>query len=222
MEAEHSEKIGGAVSSSQSEALPELGHIPGNCRVDNSSFGRYTEIGEENRIENSSIGDYSYTSPYCFFQNTVIGKFSSVAAMVRVGPTAHPMERVSLHHFTYRRKKYGFAARDDEAFFSRRAEQVTRIGNDTWIGHGAIIMPGLCIGDGAVIGAAAVVTKDVPDYGIVVGTPARLLRKRFGDEQIEELKQIAWWDWSYEELKSRLEDFSLPVEAFIEKYRGRG
>ena len=69
------------------------------------------------------------------------------------------------------------------------------IGNDVWIGHGATILSGVTIGHGAVIGACAVVTKDVPPYGIVVGAPARLVRKRFSDEDIALLLNLKWWDW---------------------------
>lgn len=70
------------------------------------------------------------------------------------------------------------------------------IGNDVWIGYRAMILSGVRVGNGAVIGAEAVVAKDVPPYGIVVGNPARLVRKRFSDEQIATLERIAWWDWS--------------------------
>ena len=71
-----------------------------------------------------------------------IGKFSNIAAMVRIGPTDHPYERPSLHHFTYRQKMYGFSDQDDEPFFEQRESQTAYIGHDTWIGHGAIIQPG--------------------------------------------------------------------------------
>ncbi len=74
------------------------------------------------------------------------------------------------------------------------------IGNDVWIGHGATILSGVTIGHGAVIGACAVVTKDVPPYGIVVGTPARLVRKRFSDENIAILLNLRWWDWPEEKI----------------------
>lgn len=75
------------------------------------------------------------------------------------------------------------------------------IGNDVWIGYGATILSGVTIGNGAVIGAKAVVAKNVPDYSIVVGNPARVIKQRFDDKTITQLNQIAWWNWSLEKIK---------------------
>jgi hypothetical protein len=91
------------------------------------------------------------------------------------------------------------------------------IGNDVWIGHGVTIMPGVSIGTGAVIGAGAVVTKDVEPYQIVVGVPARPIRKRFSEEVITQLLDIAWWDWDRATLEARFDDF-YDLDAFIKKY----
>ncbi|WP_028975258.1 chloramphenicol acetyltransferase [Spirochaeta cellobiosiphila] len=181
--------------------------------------GAYVDIGEQNHIDHSVIGDYSYTGPWCIIQNTHIGKFSNIAAMVRIGPTDHPMERPSQHHFTYRRQLFGLRDTNDDTFFQKRRERITTIGHDSWIGHGAIILPEINIGIGSVIGAGSVVTKDVPPYGIVVGNPARFIRHRFDPSQIEQLLSIQWWDWSHDCLKERLEDFSLPIQEFIHKYQ---
>ncbi|MBN1647287.1 MAG: hypothetical protein JW874_04575 [Spirochaetales bacterium] len=201
------------------EILRKEGLLPENCMVHNSGFGIYTEIGDFCHIQNSQIGDYSYMGQLCILQNTEVGKFSNIAAMVRTGPTAHPMERPTLHHFTYRRKKYGFSDTDEEAFFARRASIITTIGHDTWIGHGAVIMPGVSVGHGSVIGAGAIVTRDIPDYVIAVGCPARPVKERFTRSQAQALREIRWWDWTYEQIKERLDDFYLSVDVFIEKYR---
>jgi virginiamycin A acetyltransferase len=80
----------------------------------------------------------------------------------------------------------------------------TVIGNDVWIGYDALIMPGVKIGNGAVIASRAVVTKDVPDYAIVGGNPATIIRKRFDDETIGRLLKIAWWEWSAEKITENL------------------
>jgi len=184
----------------------------------NCVLGRWTEIGADCVLENVELGDYSYVERRGYFQNAVIGKFSNIAANVRVGPTMHPVDRPTLHHFPYRRRAYGFAETDDEAFFAWRAEQVATIGHDTWIGHGAIVMPGVSVGDGAVVGSGAVVTKDVPPYTIVVGVPAKFVRERFDRATAEVLRSIRWWDWTHEQLKARLADFSGSASAFIEKW----
>jgi hypothetical protein len=181
-------------------------------------LGAYTEIGEAGYYENVELGDYSYTGPFCFLQNTIVGKFANIAAAVRIGPTMHPMDRPTLHHFTYRRVLYGMDERDDEKFFAWRKAQVARVGHDTWIGHGAIVMPGVTIGDGAVVGSGAVVTKDVPSFSVVVGVPARKIKDRFPEEIAAAMMRIAWWDWPYETIKARLSDFCGSAEDFVRTY----
>jgi len=189
-----------------------------NCKIINCEFGSYTEVGEASYLENVEMGDYSYNMQFSIIQNTIIGKFANIAAMTRIGPTFHPVSRATLHHFTYRRRLFGMDERDDELFFEQRCSRKTYIGHDTWLGHGAIIMPGITIGDGAVIGSGAIVTKSIPDYTIAAGNPARVIKRRFDKKVSEQLKQIEWWNWSYETIKLRLEDFSLPIDEFIDKY----
>jgi phosphonate metabolism protein (transferase hexapeptide repeat family) len=193
-----------------------------NCKIVNSKLGEFTEVGILNFYENVVLGNYSYTGQFCFLQNTDIGKFVNIAAMVRIGPTNHPMERPTLHHFTYRRKMYGFDDKDDEEIFEKRKTDKVYIGNDVWIGHGAIIMPGVTIGDGVIVGSGAIVTKNVEAYNIVAGVPAKVIRKRFSDDIIYKLGCIKWWNWDYKKIKENFNDFLLDVESFVEKhYKGR-
>ncbi|MBM7715921.1 chloramphenicol acetyltransferase [Siminovitchia sp. FSL H7-0308] len=202
----------------------KLGYEPfihEHVTLKNVQFGQYNEIGPYNYFENVALGDYSYTGQFCFIQNTVIGKFSNIAAMVRIGPTDHPYERPSLHHFTYRRRMFGFSEEDDEEFFEQRVSRKALIGHDTWIGHGAIIHPEVTIGNGAVIGSGAVVTKDVPPYAIAVGVPAKIIKYRFPSEVIDKLQSIQWWNWPYEKIKEQVDDFHLHVEQFIKKHSER-
>lgn len=91
------------------------------------------------------------------------------------------------------------------------------IGNDVWIGINSTILNNVVIGDGAVIGAGAVVTKDVSPYSVVGGVPARLIKFRFSEEQIDRLLRIKWWDWPLELISQRIDDFNN-VELFISKY----
>jgi phosphonate metabolism protein (transferase hexapeptide repeat family) len=192
-----------------------------NVRVVNSTLGRFTELGEGTVLLNSELGDYSYTTRYCDLANTRVGKFSNIAAFARIGPTDHPLDRASLHHFMYRSADYWRDAEHDEAFFAHRASRRTEIGHDTWIGHGAIVKPEVTVGHGAVVAAGAVVTKDVAPYTIVAGVPAKPLRERQPPAIAERLIALGWWDWDHGRLRAALEDFrALPVEAFLEKHGG--
>ena len=91
------------------------------------------------------------------------------------------------------------------------------IGNDVWVAFGATILSGVKIGDGAVVAAGSVVTKDIPPYAIVGGVPAKVIKYRFDDEIIKSLQDIKWWDWDQETIKKRVGDFTEP-EVFIQKY----
>jgi phosphonate metabolism protein (transferase hexapeptide repeat family) len=185
-----------------------------DCRL-----GVYCEVGARTQLLEVSLGDYSYVVNDSDAAYTTIGKFCSIAAMTRINPGNHPMDRASQSHFTYRASAY-FAGADDDAeiFAWRRAHAVT-IGHDAWIGHGAIILPGRRIGTGAVVAAGAVVTKDVPPYAIVAGNPARFIRARFPDPVAARLQRLAWWDWSHERLRVALPDFQkLSIDRFLERY----
>jgi len=185
--------------------------------LEQSELGRYCEIGPYSVLVNTTFDDYAYAGSHCIFQNVVVGKFSNIAAYVRIGATDHPMNRPTLHHFTYRSEMYGFGENDTE-FFAHRESRVATIGHDTWIGHGAMIKSGIHIANGAVVGQGAVVTKDVPHYAIVVGNPAKIIRHRFNPEIIEKLETIKWWDWSHEKIKDNFTDFRGDIEDFIQKH----
>ncbi|WP_318011557.1 CatB-related O-acetyltransferase [Mesorhizobium sp. CO1-1-9] len=103
----------------------------------------------------------------------------------------------------------------DAPFGDLSVEGPTEIGNDVWIGLRAVIMPGITIGDGAIIGAGSIVTKDVAPYAIVAGNPARLLRYRFTDDQIASLLAIRWWDWNDDRLEAERPRLFGPIDAFI-------
>lgn len=92
------------------------------------------------------------------------------------------------------------------------------IGNDVWLGHNTIITNGANIGNGVISGAGAIITKDVPDYAIVVGVPAYIIRYRYEPEEIAALNRIQWWNWSDEEIRARYDDLYLPIRQFIAKY----
>lgn len=195
--------------------------IHGDCDIKNSEFGAFVEIGLGSRILNTRFGDYSYCDRYADIANTTIGKFANIAAQTRIGATDHPLHTAACHHFLYRSASYWEDAEDDAAFFAHRASRRAFVGHDTWIGHGAMVKPEVSLGNGAVVAAGAVVTKDVAPYMIVAGVPAVPLRARLPRDLAERMQALAWWDWDHGRLRASLEDFrSLTAEAFLEKYQG--
>ena len=199
--------------------LSETPVVHPTAEVHDSTLGRYTEVGANCHVNRSTLGDYSYLVDGTQVAYAQIGKFANIAANVRIYASKHPMQRASLHHFTYRSSWYFEGEADDAAFFEWRAENGIEIGHDTWIGHGAVIMPGVRVGHGAIIGSNAVVTKDVADFAIAVGVPAKPIRQRFPGPIADRLLALGWWDWSHEKLHRALPDFrALEIEAFLEKY----
>ncbi len=189
------------------------------CEIAGSTFGAYVEIGQGSRVLNSSIGDYSYCDRYADIANCTVGKFANIASFTRIGPTDHPMDHASLHHFLYRSDDYWDDVDRDADFFARRAARRACVGHDTWIGHGAIVRPEVTVGHGAVVAAGAVVTKDVAPYTIVAGVPATPLKRRYAEPVAERMMALAWWDWGHDRLRAALPDFrALTAEAFLEKY----
>lgn len=199
--------------------LSETPVIDPTASVKDSVLGKYTEVGAHCHVNRSTLGDYSYCVEGTQIAYAEIGKFANIAANVRIYASKHPMQRASLHHFTYRSSWYFDGEEDDAAFFDWRAENGIEIGHDTWIGHGAVIMPGVKVGIGAIIGSNAVVTKDVADFATAVGVPARPIRQRFPASIADRLLALGWWDWEHDKLHQALPDFrALEIEAFLEKY----
>lgn len=188
--------------------------------ISKGRFGRYTEVREHVRLSDSVLDDYSYVCHHCELMSTDVGKFANIAAHVRINPGFHPIERPTLHHFTYRPVMYGMAAADDAAFFEWRRRQRVFIGHDTWIGHGVVIMPGVRIGNGAVVGSNSVVTRDVPAYAIAAGAPAKVLRMRFAKDIAQAVEATAWWDWPHDVLAERRAEFG-DLRQFLARYAPR-
>ena len=164
------------------------------------------------------MGDYSYAMNDADIMHTQIGRFCSIAAHTRLNPGNHPLDRVMLSHVGYRSARYDMGP-DDAALFAWRQQSPVTLGHDVWIGHGAIILPGVTLGNGAVAGAGAIVTKDVPAFTIVAGNPAQMLRVRFAVPIVQALERIAWWDWPHERIQGALQDFRLlGAAAFCDKH----
>jgi acetyltransferase-like isoleucine patch superfamily enzyme len=152
------------------------------------------------------IGMYSYGcfNPNCINAYTQIGRYCSFAEGVCIFNGNHPLNYQSLHPFFYNPKlRYV----KEEKIVRRHIE----IGHDVWVGRNAIITPSVTnIGNGAVIGAGAVVTKDVPDFAVVVGNPARVIKYRFEPETIDAMNRSQWWLKDIEELVNDMDAFTRP------------
>jgi len=155
------------------------------------------------------IGMYSYGGcfdPERIRAKTKIGRYCSFAWGVCRFNGNHPMELRSMHPFFYS-PDYGYVQEE----LVHRSELV--IGNDVWIGQNAILLPSVKkIGDGAVIGAGSIVTRDVPDFAVVVGNPAKVIKYRFSKETQLKIKASKWWDKDIEELRKDFDKFAKPLE----------
>ena len=112
-----------------------------------STLGDWVYLGPNTSVVESEFGAYSYTAGDVQIIYSEVGKFCSIASHARLNPGNHPMERVTQHHMTYRRQQYGFGP-DDDAFFDWRRDHKVTVGHDVWIGHGAVLLPGVTVGTG--------------------------------------------------------------------------
>jgi len=156
--------------------------------------------------DNYQIGDFTYGRPHVitFTQKTKlkIGKFCSISANVKIFLGAnHRTDWVSTYPFPSLEKEWP-EAKKIAGHPSSKGDVI--IGNDVWIGEGAVIFSGVKIGDGAVIGGRSVVTKNVKPYTVIAGNPAKVIRKRFDDDTIEKLLTIQWWNWPVKKIKNNV------------------
>ncbi|MBS5451870.1 MAG: CatB-related O-acetyltransferase [Coriobacteriia bacterium] len=173
-----------------------------NCVID-----RTAHVLQKSNLIDVSIGRYSYVGVANSICNTSIGSFCSIASYCAIGGGNHPLDYVSTSPvFLDGHNVFG----TNIATLSFDAAPQTHIGNDVWIGEACFIKAGVRIGDGAVVGAHSVVTRDIPPYAVVAGSPARILKFRFTNEVIQRLEGIAWWDWDDTQLRSRAKLFDSP------------
>lgn len=194
---------------------------------ENSRIGKRVGIYRGFHVPN--LGHYSFTHSE-ITDDIEIGNYCSIAENLVIFGYDHPYDGLTTSPFTYAPglPLYGMSAQMQGAFkprVAKPARPAPRIGNDVWIGRSAVIRTGITIGDGAVVGAAAVVTRDVPPYAVVAGNPARVIKYRFGEKIIEQLLQLRWFDHDVEAI-GRI-DFSAGIEKQIEHCRelfatGRG
>ncbi len=179
----------------------------------------------------TQIGKYSY-GPLCRDHNLIksIGAFCSFATGVDVVEN-HEINYITTHPMIFRGAnltnyiEYAAFKKLDSYFPGvkpqreklKKQRKIT-IGNDVWLGKNVIITNYANIGNGVIAGAGSIITKDVPDYAIVMGAPAKIIRYRYLPKEIESLNKIAWWNWTDEEIRERYNDFYLPADEFIRKY----
>ena len=135
----------------------------------------------------------------------IIGKFCSIAcgAKFLFNSANHTLSSLSSYPFPLFFEEWGLDKQNVTASWDNKGDII--IGNDVWIGYGAVLMAGVTIGDGAVIGARAVVTKDIPPYTIAGGVPARPIKRRYTEETIAALSSLKWWDWPEERIAQNLD-----------------
>lgn len=166
------------------------------------------------------IGNHTYGTPLILEANMAglkIGKFCSIAPGVIIVLGNHITNTATTYPFTSL-KSYWPGARREPIEDHNTKGDVT-VGNDVWMGRNAIVMSGVTIGDGAVIAANSVVTKDVKPYSIVGGNPAKLIRMRHSDDIIEALMQIKWWDWSDEEVDNNIKYLMSDIHDFVARFK---
>ena len=149
----------------------------------------------------------------------VIGKFCSIACGAKFLFTSanHTQASLSTYPFPIFFEEWGLDVQNITSAWDNKGDIV--IGNDVWIGYEAVILSGVTIGDGAIIGTRAVVTKDVPPYTIVGGVPAKTIRKRFPDDDIAALQKMKWWDWPIEQIQAHISEIQTgKIEELKRKY----
>lgn len=170
---------------------------------DENPFTAQTRLRLKNQIDNAgwTVGAHSYGLPLVYTNSTDklhIGRYCSIGESVTIVLSNHRPDLVTTYPFSLYRNYWPGAP---EGLTDHAGKGDVVVGNDVWIGHGALITAGVKIGDGAVIGGQTVVTRDVAPYAVVGGNPARVLRYRFDQKTIDKLLELRWWDWPEERVE---------------------
>jgi acetyltransferase-like isoleucine patch superfamily enzyme len=189
---------------------PEFGVIPNSLK--NSTIAPTAKLYLPYHVRDSSIGDYSYLARNAWVSQARIGKFCSIGPNFCCGWGVHPTDGIATSPMFYSTlKQNGFSLSRTNKMQERKP---VAIGNDVFIGMNVTILDGVTVGDGAAVGAGCVVSKDVPPYAIVVGSPMRILRYRFPEQTVKKLQEIAWWNWPPDKLQE-VEKHFFDVEGFV-------
>jgi acetyltransferase-like isoleucine patch superfamily enzyme len=167
------------------------------------------------RFYRGKLGKFSYIGNNSFIIDTQIGKFTSIAPDCYIGGASHPLDWVSTSPVFHKHKNI---LRKNFAYHEFQIFNKTFIGNDVWIGNKVMVKAGVTISDGAVIGMGSIVTTDIGPYEIWAGNPAKIIRKRFEDDTIEEIMKTDWWNWPNDKIDDWSNTFNN-VGAFLKEIK---
>jgi virginiamycin A acetyltransferase len=183
---------------------PRVGFLKPLVEAENVEIGDFTyyddPAGPDRFLERCVLHHYPFVG-----DRLVIGKFCALAEGMRfiMNGANHAMSGFSTYPFNI--FGHGWERGFEQASWEKENRGDTVVGNDVWIGMEAVIMPGVRIGDGAIVGAKSVVTHDVPPYAIVAGNPARIVKMRFDEETVRRLLALTWWDWPADRIGRNLD-----------------
>lgn len=202
-----------------------------NVRVIRSTIDDKTSVGDYTTVRDSKVGKYCQIQRYCdllrvnignytiiernaVLHDVTIGSFCELSWYVGMGGDNHNYKLPSIHHW-YWQTYFGFEHDEISVgktnFFAKLNSEECIIGNDVWVGSGVTVNRKVHVGNGAILASGCVVTKDVPDYAIVGGAPARIIKYRFDEETIRRLQKIVWWDWPDDVLRENRHLFEVEV-----------
>lgn len=202
-----------------------------NVRIIRSSIGEKTTVGDFTTVRDSKVGHHCQIQRYCDLlrvqigNNTIIernavlhdvtiGSFCELSWYVGMGGDNHNYKLPSIHHW-YWQTYFGFENDENSVgkknFFDKLNSEECTIGNDVWVGSGVTVNRKVHVGNGAILASGCVVTKDVPDYAIVGGAPARIIKFRFDEDTINRLLKIEWWNWSDDVLRENRHLFEVEL-----------
>jgi acetyltransferase-like isoleucine patch superfamily enzyme len=174
--------------------------------VDNiSMIHKKAKINYGVKIYDSKIGAYTYIGPKSEIVSADVGKFCSIAQNCYIGLASHSIKNISTSPIFTSKKNGTGHTWTDHNYFTETSRVI--IGNDVWIGVHVTIIGGIKIGNGAIIGTGSIVTKDIPDYAVAAGVPAKVIKYRFENNIVEKLLQLKWWELPEELLRKNIEIF---------------